>query len=88
MKSKKFLSKSLFKYPVLWLIRLYQKTLSFDHGPLKVFYKGGFCRFEPTCSQYNYEAIDRYGLAKGSWLGTKRIFRCNPWSKGGHDPVK
>jgi hypothetical protein len=69
-------------------IRAYQKTLSFDHGPLSVFYERGFCRFQPTCSQYTYEAIDKYGVVKGGWLGLKRICRCNPWSKGGFDPVK
>lgn len=72
----------------LALIRLYQKTLSFDHGPLKVYYPGGFCRFRPTCSQYTYDAINKYGVMKGSWLGAKRIASCNPWHKGGYDPVK
>jgi len=87
MKSNNFKSSSIFKYPALGLIRLYQKTLSFDHGPLKVFYHGGFCRYEPTCSQYSYEAIDKYGLAKGSFLGFRRLLRCHPWAGGGHDPV-
>jgi len=72
----------------LSLIRIYQKTLSFDHGPLSVFYKQGFCRYKPTCSQYTYEAIDKYGTFKGSWMGFLRILRCTPWAKGGSDPVK
>ncbi len=76
------------KYVALKSIRLYQKTLSFDHGPMAVFYSEGFCRYHPTCSQYTYEAIDKYGVIKGSWLGIKRICRCTPWSKGGEDPVK
>lgn len=46
------------------------------------------CRFTPTCSDYTYQAIQKYGAAKGSWLGLKRIVRCAPWSKGGFDPVK
>jgi len=76
------------KWLALKMIRLYQKTLSFDHGPLAIFYSEGFCRFQPTCSQYTYEAIEKYGFWKGSFLGLKRIMRCTPWSKGGWDPVK
>jgi len=47
----------------------------------------GCCRFTPTCSQYAMEAIERYGAARGFWLAFKRILRCNPFSKGGYDPV-
>ena len=78
----------MFKFIGLKLIRLYQKTLSLDHGPMRKLYPEGFCRFEPTCSQYTYEAIDKYGVIKGSWRGLKRICRCTPWAKGGADPVK
>lgn len=46
------------------------------------------CRFEPTCSEYAREAVDRYGAVKGTWLGLKRILRCQPLCKGGHDPVR
>ena len=45
------------------------------------------CRFTPTCSEYMYEAIRRYGAGKGLFIGIKRILRCNPFSKGGYDPV-
>lgn len=45
------------------------------------------CRFFPSCSAYAIEAIDRHGVATGSWLATKRLCRCHPWSPGGHDPV-
>lgn len=68
-------------------IRFYQKFLSFDHGylhgalPIKV------CRFTPTCSEYAYQAIDRYGILYGSWIGLKRIIRCGPWSRAGYDPL-
>ena len=48
----------------------------------------GNCRFEPTCSRYAYEAIERFGVARGVWLGTKRLLRCQPFSKKfGYDPV-
>lgn len=63
----------------LGLIRVYQHTLS------HVF--GGSCRFYPSCSQYTYEAIERYGPLHGSWLGARRILRCHPFTRGGYDPV-
>lgn len=64
---------------VLWLIRVYQKTLSRMLPPS--------CRFIPSCSEYTYQAIDKYGLLKGSWLGAKRLSRCHPLNPGGYDPV-
>jgi hypothetical protein len=45
------------------------------------------CRFIPTCSEYALEAIEKYGAAKGFWLSSRRILRCNPFRKGGYDPV-
>jgi putative membrane protein insertion efficiency factor len=66
-------------------IELYQKTLSPDHGLMKKFFPGGYCKFTPTCSDYTKEAILKYGIFKGVLKGTKRILRCNPCSKGGLD---
>lgn len=70
------------------IIKIYQKTLSFDHGPLKTFYPHGFCRFQPTCSEYGIQAINKYGPIKGGIKALWRIIRCNPFNPGGHDPLK
>jgi len=62
-----------------WLIRAYQRFISPGLPPS--------CRFYPTCSEYAWQAIDRYGALKGSWLAVKRVVRCNPLNPGGYDPV-
>lgn len=67
------------------LIGVYQKTLSPDHGYLRDRYPMGFCRFQPTCSQYTVEAIEKNGFFVGVAMGFWRILRCNPFSKGGKD---
>lgn len=48
---------------------------------------GKNCRFAPTCSEYSYQAIDRFGVLKGSYLTAKRLCRCHPWGSSGFDPV-
>ncbi|MEX0619644.1 MAG: membrane protein insertion efficiency factor YidD [Pseudohongiellaceae bacterium] len=61
------------------LIKLYQLMVSPLLGP--------HCRFYPSCSNYTHEAIHRHGLAKGGYLGARRILSCHPWHEGGYDPV-
>jgi uncharacterized protein len=79
------------KFVILKLIKGYQKVFSFDYGFAgKIFPSTRFCRFTPTCSQYTYEAVDRYGIFRGLSLGLKRFFKCNPVSTpvtGTYDPV-
>ena len=79
--------KFIFQYYALKAIRWYLRTLSFDHGPMKELFPGGFCRYSPSCSEYTYQAIEKYGIWKGGLMGVWRILRCNPFSKGGYDPV-
>ena len=64
---------------LLWLVRFYRVSISPMHRPC--------CRFIPTCSQYAMEAIQKYGALKGGFLALRRILRCNPFCKGGYDPV-
>ena len=67
------------KYLFIVLIKVYQATLSKLKPPC--------CRFYPTCSAYGITAIRRFGAIRGGYLTLKRILRCNPFSKGGYDPV-
>lgn len=76
------------KYFLLITIRIYQKIFSFDHSFWANPAAFRICKFHPSCSEYTYQAIDKYGAIKGSYLGINRILRCNPISQGGYDPLK
>jgi len=67
---------------LIFLIKIYKKVLSPVFSNL-----GIHCKYHPTCSQYMVQAIDKYGALKGFIIGIKRILRCNPFSKGGYDPL-
>ncbi|ANV90199.1 membrane protein insertion efficiency factor YidD [Picosynechococcus sp. PCC 8807] len=64
---------------VLWSIKGYRRWISPLFPPS--------CRFQPTCSQYALEAVERFGVLRGSWLALKRLGRCHPFHPGGYDPV-
>ena len=68
------------KFLVLDLLGVYKAMISPFLPPA--------CRFEPTCSEYARQAVEKYGALKGTWMGLKRILRCQPFCKGGHDPVE
>ncbi|MDO8512538.1 MAG: membrane protein insertion efficiency factor YidD [bacterium] len=72
---------------LVFIITIYQKTISPDHGIAKVLFPFGVCRYTPTCSDYSKQAINRFGVVRGSLMGVKRIIRCNPFTAGGYDPV-
>lgn len=73
------------KFAVRIVIRLYQKIAS----PMLHFIGGpnAGCRFTPTCSEYFLEAVETHGFLRGSWMGIRRLCRCQPWGGCGHDPV-
>ena len=67
------------KHIALQLLRFYKLAIS----PMLP----SSCRFTPTCSEYTYQAIEKYGVLRGSWLGLRRLSRCHPFHAGGYDPV-
>lgn len=67
------------RWPVLLLIRFYQRVISPWTPPS--------CRYYPSCSQYAYQAVERHGLLRGGWLAVRRLGRCHPWAAGGVDHV-
>lgn len=70
---------SFLSYPFVFLVRFYQVAIS----P----YTPSTCRYQPTCSHYTIEALQKHGLFYGGWLSLKRIFSCHPWGGSGYDPV-
>ena len=67
--------------PIIFIIKVYQKIKkACGFKPI--------CRFYPTCSQYAIDAINKYGIVKGSFLAIKRILKCHPFNRGGYDPIK
>ena len=70
---------SIFARAAILMIRGYQVTFS----PLLP----AACRYQPSCSAYTLEAVERYGALRGGWMGAKRILRCHPFARGGYDPV-
>ena len=70
---------NLVKSAAVAAIRWYQRYVSPSLGAR--------CRYEPTCSQYTLEAVERFGTLRGGWLGLRRLLRCQPWHSGGYDPV-
>ena len=75
----KFFIPSLLKFLFINIIKIYQRFIS-------PFFLSS-CKFSPSCSKYGIEAINKYGAVKGTFLTFKRIMRCNPWNKGGYDPI-
>ena len=71
------------KKVMLKILKKYKKYIS----PI-FFFIGIRCKYYPTCSEYMIQAIEKYGVIKGIFLGLKRILNCNPFSKGGYDPLK
>jgi len=65
---------------ILWVIKVYQKVIS-PWTPKT-------CRFHPTCSEYSYQAVKKYGAFKGGFKSIKRISKCHPFNSGGYDPLK
>ncbi|MEK7162194.1 MAG: membrane protein insertion efficiency factor YidD [Patescibacteria group bacterium] len=69
------------------LIKIYQRTLSPDHGLFKAKYPYGFCRHYPSCSEYSLQSIEKFGAIKGGYLSVKRIVACNPFTAPKIDQV-
>jgi uncharacterized protein len=70
------------------VLQIYKKTGVYRHLLIKqFFFFDAYCRFAPTCSEYSAQAIEKYGLVKGSMMGLRRVAACNPFGKSGYDPL-
>ncbi len=69
----------MMRQPAIFLLRCYKRFISPLLPPM--------CRFEPTCSVYTMQAVEKYGTLRGIWLGIRRLGRCHPFNPGGWDPV-
>jgi uncharacterized protein len=67
------------RYPLIWFLKAYRALISPLYGPV--------CKYYPSCSAYALEAVSVHGALKGSWLASRRLASCHPWSLGGYDPV-
>ncbi|GEM_PF-191703 len=67
--------------PIVFLIKIYQKTFSPDHSFLKFKFPNGYCKFYPTCSEYSKKSFEKFGIFGGFPLSVWRVLRCNPWKK-------
>lgn len=76
------------RYAAIKLLKIYQKTFSLDYGVFRFLYPNGFCRFQPTCSNYAIQALEKYGFVKGGLKAMGRVARCHPFNPGGLDPLK
>ena len=78
----------LLRLMLISTIKIYRSVFSFDRGVLKIFSPGGACKFNPTCSEYAIEAIEKHGVIRGGFVSIQRLVRCTPWNPGGNDPVR
>lgn len=78
----------MFKSLFIFIITIYQRTLSPDHGLFRGRYPYGFCRKYPSCSEYTKQSITQFGVSRGFGKGVIRIFKCNPWTQPAIDEVR
>ncbi|MCL5435681.1 MAG: membrane protein insertion efficiency factor YidD [Patescibacteria group bacterium] len=74
------------KYFILGAITIYQNIFSPDHGWLSGRHPFGYCRFYPSCSEYTFQAVEKFGVIQGSYLAIRRVLSCNPFSPPAYKP--